>query len=179
MFVLEAETKESAAGEKEFWFVAMDSTKDKERGAHPEKRFERVHGEARSIAEDYGSEQDGEASEKDGEALAAEFAGDEASDENLCALGESGKRADSVKGIAEEESANAEKQRCERGEINVAPGKMVAAGEEIEFVAKVAVAAVGSHLEQDCGSCEEPGDRHFSREEGAGWHGANRPGRSG
>src|SRR5207245_6447957 len=53
------------------------------------------------------------------------------------------------------------KQACsEWRKVHIAPGEMVPGGHEIEFVAKVAVAAVRKHLQQDRSRGKQPCNSH-------------------
>jgi len=165
MLVFEAQAEEHAAGEQESWLVPIDGPQKEVGSSHPEQRLERIHGEPGGVAEDHRSKQDGKTGQKYSEAFAAEFAGNKAGDEDLPALGECWQESQGVQRITERYTANARKESNERGEVDVAPGEMVAACEEIEFVAEIAVAGVGKHLQQDCGGCEKPCDGKIAGEE--------------
>src|SRR6266436_5427197 len=107
MFIFQPEAEERPAGEQEFRFVEIAGSEEEVHRAHPKERLERVHGEARGVAEDYGSEKDRKARQADSETFAAELARDQSGDEDFRALRERGKRANGVERIAESETADA------------------------------------------------------------------------
>src|SRR5580704_5982565 len=153
MLVFKAQAEEGACRKQAFGFVEIDGAQEEVNRSHPEKRLERIHGEPRGVAEDHGSKQDGKAGEEYSEAFAAEFAGKQTRHEDLRALRECRQESNGVQRITEPEAANARQECNERGKVDVAPSEVVAASEEIEFIAEIAVAGVGQHLQQDCAGC--------------------------
>src|SRR3981189_2363308 len=47
-----------------------------------------------------------------------------------------------------QKAAGAQEERCQRGKVYVAPGEMIAGSDVIKFIAEVAIAAIGRHLQQ-------------------------------
>ena len=58
-------------------------------------------------------------------------------------------QAESVKRIAKEDAMEVQKPGAQRSEVHVAGGKMIAAGQVIEFVAKIAVTRGENNLNED------------------------------
>jgi len=66
-----------------------------------------------------------------------------------------------VERVAEDKAEGASKPGEERSEIDIAEGEMIAAGDVIEFVAEIAVAAGEEHLEQKGEGADGPGETGF------------------
>ena len=99
--------------------------------------------------------------EEDGPALAAQFAGEEAGECDFRAKGQRGKQANGVQGIAKNHAKTTRKPGDEGSEIDIAESQMIAAGDVIEFVAEIAVAAVENHLNEEADGTDGPCKARF------------------
>ncbi len=128
---------------------ALDGEDSEVSAAHPEIRFEAVGAEQASVREILRRNDDGDGTKKNGEAASAEFAGEDGGLNDQKGGRECGNEANAAERVSQDGAADVNQKRNERRLVDVSPGEMIAAGDVIELVAKVAVAVVEVDVEEE------------------------------
>jgi len=143
----------------------LDSEDGEIGAAHPEVGFEAVGAEQASVGEVLRCNDDGDCAEKQGEAAPAELAGYDSGLHNEQRRCQRRDEADAAEGVSQYGAVHVDEKGYERGLVNIAPGKVIAAGNVVEFIAEVTVAVVEIDVEEKPGECDEPDDHHAPSQE--------------
>jgi hypothetical protein len=76
-----------------------------------------------------------------------------------------GNEADAAEGITQDGAADVNEKRNEGWLVDIAPGHVIAAGDVVELIAKVAVAVVEVDVEEQFGESDGPDDGHALSQE--------------
>src|SRR6266480_7244433 len=154
MFVLDAEPGEQAEQEPKVRRTTIDDAHQQIDASHPEERLKRIHGKEIAIRQKHDREKRSGTAERDSPTMTAQLARD-----CDCSRAREGwKQADRKKRIAEQHSAQPNKQRGQRRKIDITEVEMLPASHVIEFIAKVAITAVREQVDEER-SCAKPNDQ--------------------
>jgi len=117
--------------------------------AHPEERLEAVHAEEVIGAEDAWRNKHAQGTGELRIASAAEFASDQAGEENLRGACEDGEAANRQQGVAEDGAFKPGQQGHQRRLIDVAPGKVAGAIEVVKLIDEEAITAARLEVHRD------------------------------
>src|SRR6266487_4263944 len=178
MFVLDAESGEHAEQEPKMRRTAIDDAHQQIDASHPEKRLKRIHGKEIAIDQKHDREKRSRTTERDSPTTTAQLARDRAGDCDRSCARQGWKQTDRKKRIAEQHSAQPNKQGRQWRKIDVTEVEMLAASHVIELVAKVAIAAVREQVDEER-SCAKPDDQELLARQPLGcwfdsrdWHAA-------
>jgi hypothetical protein len=119
---------------------AVGNAQQNQKRTHPQRGFERIHREVIRIAEEDGRGEDGRHGERLRRSPTAKLPGDQAGETDVDTAGREAEDADTRGRKAKERFGDAGLQGNQRRLVDIAPGEMVPADQEVELIAKEAVA---------------------------------------
>lgn len=146
MLVEQANARDDTEEQPKFAAGAIEDFQHDKRGGHPEEGLEHVHGEQAVETEIHGRDHHADAGQKNAVATSAEFARDQAGEDETDASGDGRKKMQGRERVTERDALKPGDYGDERRLIDVAPREMVAAREVVKFVDKIAVAAANQHV---------------------------------
>src|SRR5260221_384838 len=154
IFVLEGYTCDEAEPQPQFLIAGLNDPNQDQRASCPGQRFEGVHRDVVVHREGYASDKYGQCCERLGKSLSTEFAGNPSGEKHSAHTGECSGEADGLQGVAEEQPRDSYDHRDERRLVDVAPGQVPAAGNEVKLVAEISVEARGIEVDREFGESD-------------------------
>jgi hypothetical protein len=169
VFVLQPETDNRAEPQPKPGRAAIDDPDKQINSDHPEQRFKRVHGkEIAHGQKDERAKRSG-AAEGNRPTPAAEFTRDQPGQSNTECTRNRWKETDCEERIPDQDTAQPNKERGKRREIDITKSEMLTAGDVIELVAKITVTAVGEKMDKQSHRPEEDDQFLFDCEPARCW----------
>jgi len=146
--VEQSDAEESAENEPEPGLSAGDEPDQQPEAQRPEEQVEGVHRVVAEDAEQLGHDGNREPSEPLRGPAAAQLSRQPCGEQDQAAVEQRRQQADGEDAVTEQRAHAGEHGDRQRRLVDVAPGKMVGAGEVVELVAKEPVARAGPELER-------------------------------
>jgi len=136
--------------------AALDGENGEISATHPQIGFEAVGAEQASVRKILWRDEDGDSAEEERETASTEFAGQDGGLYYEKRRSQRGDETNAPERISEYGAADVNQKRDEWWLVDVSPGEVIAAGDVIELIAKVAVAIIEVDVEEEFGEGDGP-----------------------